>query len=149
MALQGTIRPPICSQIKVGQGNPVGGKGSQKQIGKIFTDRHCSHCLQLHKYTKLQDHNIYVEDIGQIHKSCPISVSPLKSWSADSVGCVLVISLTTPLASPVFPPRLPQNSLTLAVGLCVYSRQLLNEVSVMMMIVLGSNSSTPFRHDRL
>lgn len=73
------------------QGNPVGGIGSQKQAKE--SESLCSHCEESQKNNKVLSHNIYTEDLGQTPADSPISESPYESWSIDSVGHVLVVSL--------------------------------------------------------
>lgn len=63
---------------------------------------HCRNITGIPSYTTIT----YIEDLNQTHKgpliTTPISVSPYKSWFVDSVGYVLIVSLT-PLLSQFFP----------------------------------------------
>ena len=84
---------------------------------------------------KSQLHNCYICEEGRGSIPCIVCGSQFRFVSlsgprlVDSVG-FLVVSLT-PLAPPILPPPLPQDSPTsaecLAVGLCIYSHELLGE----------------------
>lgn len=71
--------------IKTGQGNPVGGRESQEQAKESETPCPHSYCLEFHNSTKLNDHNVYAEDLTETHTgsviAIPVSVSPMSpAW---------------------------------------------------------------------
>lgn len=67
-----------------------------------------------------------------------VSAAPYEPYFFDFVGYVLVVS-SNPLAPKVLFPPIVQNfsnfAYCLAVGLCIYSYQLQDEASVMMIVV--------------
>ena len=81
-------------------------------------------------------------------------MSPHDFPSGDSVGHVLMVSLT-PLVLEILPPPPPQDSshstYYLAVGLCICSHKLVDEVSLisLMTITISSGPKTSCRHEKL
>lgn len=86
--------------IKAGGGNPEREKGPESKR-KI---RRCPILTARDKNPKLNNHNIYAENLAQAHSeiATSVSVSPFEPCLLDSVGLVLLVSLT-PMA-PIIPP---------------------------------------------
>ena len=69
------------------------------QAGKRVRDSPCSHFCEWHKNTKLLSYSLYVGNLGQTLTGSLIFARPYEPWSDDSVGCVLMVSLS-PLVNP-------------------------------------------------
>lgn len=78
---QFAIRQDTSPHSKAGHGNPVGGKGSQKEAKESETAA-ISILRNPHQKAKLCNHNIYTEGLGQIYAGslifCSVSGNPFE-----------------------------------------------------------------------
>lgn len=79
------------------------------RAGKGVKDTLHSRCWQSHENTKPHNCNIYAEGLAQTHKGpvivTSVSVSLYEFYLVDSVGHILMVSLT-PVAPTILPPPL-------------------------------------------
>ena len=101
MAKQYTVRAGTVRHIKTGQGNSVGGRGSQAQAKESETPP-----FPLFGIPQ-EHHKLYAEDLVLTHTGpvlvVSVSVSSHEPCLLDSLGCVVLVSLT-PLAPTVLHP---------------------------------------------